>query len=391
MNSELSRCFKSRATRSHLLSPLLQNTELLAEFSEVAQEYAQREINKTSFVLRGDFNGLKDLHAAVVGVVNHVVDDEAADSIVAVRYLGAGSLVHVKCSDMYQCQRITQHRLAFSSIDHTPHQSATVQRVLRTKLYVDAYCTKEQLAIRHTQWQLFHELKREGLKPSFRGEQLYYRPAGTKRAIAHTVTQPATEHQQVAPIEQRCVAQAVVKGTQQQHEQARAEQRVAQPAEEQLYVEQHVLHQAQAVAEQPQPSTSVTAPAVTSPATTSPDGSAEREALATPPVDALAASASAVTATTALASKQAGKQQQREPRQKQSKSSSAMNPATQHTTRPPLRSISNTTPKLPSKGPTNNKGRPVWGARNAPYGSYLSVVKADRTPHMLPSGQVVFY
>jgi hypothetical protein len=63
---------------------------------------------------------------------------------------GDTNLVQVQCDSFHQCEQIISRRKAFSRVDPTPHQSAAVQRLLRNKLYVDNYCTKEQLRIRHS-------------------------------------------------------------------------------------------------------------------------------------------------------------------------------------------------------------------------------------------------
>ena len=403
-NSPFLRFFNSHAKSSQLLRTLLPNDPLLVELEKVTQEYHRRQNNHSSFVLRGNIGAIdEDLPTAIREKVRHVVGNGAADSICGIRYMAA-NLVQVKCTNVYQCQQITRRRLAFSSIDNKPHPSQVVQRVLHTKLYVDTYCTKEQLRIRHSKWPLFQELKDKGLRPYFDGEQLYYHPDGTKRATVHTDNPPTEQHAAISLKQLHNVAQSAVQGAQQQqHEQpvADEQQGVTQLAEERAVelaveqaVEQPLLQRVHAAAETPaqQPPTTIP-PTSPAPASGSHAGPAQREVA--PPAGAPAASASAVTAVTAPASKEAANKQ---PLQKRAKNvrSAVPPPTTQHSTRPPLQSISNTTPRCPSKGPTTaTKSKPAWGARSttrsAPYGSYLSVVKADRIPRMLPSGQVAYY
>jgi hypothetical protein len=84
-----SRCLTSRKNSSQLLDQVLQNPELRAEVEELAREHTRSAINKTSFVLRGDLAipPAEELYTAVYGMVEHLVDDVAADSISRVRYL----------------------------------------------------------------------------------------------------------------------------------------------------------------------------------------------------------------------------------------------------------------------------------------------------------------
>ena len=135
------RCLQSRSPQSHQLRQLLRNKRLLAEVAQVSGESTRRDINQNSFVLRGKLDVRKDnLYEGILGAVEHYVDAAAADSICGVRFLSA-NLVQVKCLDINQCQRIIRRRLAFSSMDNTPHDSAAVRRVLQARLFVDNYCT----------------------------------------------------------------------------------------------------------------------------------------------------------------------------------------------------------------------------------------------------------
>jgi hypothetical protein len=394
-NSTFLRCFQSHAKSSPLLHALLPDGPLLAELEKVVHEHHRRENNHSSFVLRGKIDEQdEDLFTTIRSTVQHVVGHDAADSICGVRFLTT-DLVQVKCINRHQCQRITRRRLAFSSIDTTPHPSAEVRRVLRTKLYVDSYCTKEQLRVRRSKWPLFQELKGKGLRPYFEGEQLYYYPDGTKRVVVHTENPSTAQHAAASPKQLHSVDQpAAVQATQQQQEQPRAEQQggpqsVQERAGVERAVEQPLLQHVEAVAEPPtqQPPASTT-PTTSAPATGPSAGPAEREGPATPaPSGVPAASASAVTAVTAPASK--GVVDQQAPRHNKSKKTrpAVPNPTTQRTARPPLRSISNTAPR-------NASTKPAWGARSPPdppYGAYLSVGKPLRIPHMLPNGQVAFY
>ena len=128
------RCFRWRARKSTLLSPLLQNNRLMGDLAEVVHEYTQRVVNQNSFVLRGEFGErLVDVYPAICNTVQLLVDADAADSISRVRYLN-DNVIQVMCDSTEQCQRITSQRLAFSSIDTTPHPSAAVQRLSRTKM-----------------------------------------------------------------------------------------------------------------------------------------------------------------------------------------------------------------------------------------------------------------
>ena len=165
----------------------------------LTNECTQRVLNETSLVLRGDIRvPLDDLYDTICGIVQHVVDHDAAVSISGVRYL-AGNLVQVRCDDTKQCQRIISRRMAFSSVDTTPHQSATVRRLLRTRLYVDNYCTQEQLQIRGSLWKVFRELKAAGKRPFFVGEVLHYHPEGNKRAVVHSGSSSAPSEEQLLP------------------------------------------------------------------------------------------------------------------------------------------------------------------------------------------------
>jgi hypothetical protein len=206
------RCLTSRKNKSQQLDQVLQNPEIQAEIEELARECTRRTINTNSFVLRGDLAvpPAEELYTAICGLVEHVVDDVAAESIIRVRYLRRRdtNLVQVQCDSSDQCQRITSRRKAFSRVDPTPHQSAAVQRLLRTKLYVDNYCTKDQLRIRHSKWKLFRQLQAKGLHPFFDGEQLYHYPVGSKDPILYT-EQPAaiSEEQLQAPQQQQPLRQ----------------------------------------------------------------------------------------------------------------------------------------------------------------------------------------
>jgi hypothetical protein len=224
-NSAFVRCAQSRSKRSQeLLRPLLQNKRLLAEVVHISDECSRQKINQTSFVLRGRLDVREgDLFEGIMGAVAHYVDKVAADSICQVRFL-ATNIVQVQCMDADQCWRITNQRLAFSSVVKTPHPSAAVRRVLHARLFVDDYCTREQLRIRYSQRTVFQELKAARKRPYFRGEVLYYYPDGTKRAIAHS-----TKSTEVQP----SVAKAAVQedkqhGQQQQQQQQQKQQKQQQ-------------------------------------------------------------------------------------------------------------------------------------------------------------------
>jgi hypothetical protein len=220
-----SRCLTSRKNRSQQLDQVLQNPELRAEIEELARECTRRTINTNSFVLRGDLAvpPSEKLYTTIYGLVEHLVDGVAAESISRVRYLRwrDTNLVQVQCDSSDQCQRITSRRKAFSRVDPTPHRSATVQRLLRTKLYVDNYCTKEQLRIRHNKWKLFRQLQAKGLHPFFDGEQLYHYPVGSKDPILYTEQQAAaiSEEQLQQPQQQQPLQQQPQQRQQQQQQQ----------------------------------------------------------------------------------------------------------------------------------------------------------------------------
>jgi hypothetical protein len=350
------RCLQSRSKLSPQLNRVLQDDQLLAELTEVAHECHLRENNQSCFILRGKLDVHDaDLHSAIRGAVQHVVDDDAANSISEVLRL-ATNLVLVMCDSKRQCWRITSHRRAFSSIDNCAHSSETVQRVLRTKLYVDNYCTKEQLGIRDSLWPVLRELKAAGMRPYFEGELLYYYPTGSKRATVHTA-KPSAEEQHAAR-EQPPVLQRVGQDVQQQ-EQPRAEQAAAQQAVEQQSVEQPSPHHGQP---EQQPTTS--APSLA------------------PQVLADAAAASAVTAP---APEVAVSHQ--EPRQKKTRHEENQ-PVTQRNIRPPFRTISNTAPRF-GTGPTSNPGKrpvqhqPEWGAGARPRS-----MRSGGIPMFLPNGQI---
>jgi hypothetical protein len=75
-----------------------------------------------------------------------------------------------------------------------------VQRLLRNKLYVDQYCTKQQLRIRHSKWELFRQLQAKGLHPVFDGEQVFYRGrACTCLLLAPTTLKEISGHLFGAP------------------------------------------------------------------------------------------------------------------------------------------------------------------------------------------------
>jgi hypothetical protein len=78
---------------------------------------------------------------------------------------------------------------------HTSQQPC--RRLLRTKLYVDNYCTKEQLRIRHSKWGLFRQLQARGMHPFFNGEQVYHYPVGSRDPTLYTEEQAATSEEQL--------------------------------------------------------------------------------------------------------------------------------------------------------------------------------------------------
>jgi hypothetical protein len=151
-------------------------------------------------------------------------------------------------------------------------------------------------------------------------------------------------------------------------------------------------------ADQPQPHATSPVPAAAR--------SAEQAAPAAPTQsEAPAASTLAVTPVRAPAPHKEARSQQQQPVQKKSKKTrSAVSPTTQHITRPPLQSISNTATRYPSTGlkTSARNVKPVWGAHIiGPYlrpawgaqGGALDArqARAGRTPHMLPNGQVEFF
>jgi hypothetical protein len=381
--STFERCLQSRAKSSLQLGRLLQDGQLLAELADVAHECSLREHNQRCFILRGKLDVRDvDLDSAIWGAVQHVVDDDAANSISQVLRL-ATNLILVKCNSKHQCSRITSQRRAFSSIDRTACSSAAAQRVLRTQLYVDNYCTKEQLGIRDSLWQVFRELKATRLRPYFEGELLHYYPAGSKRAIVHKA-ESSTEQQQHAAMEQPLVVQPVVQEVQQQ-EQPRAEQAVARQAVEQQSVEQLVLQRAQ-----PEQQSTTTPPPPAAAATGG--GVAAGAPPATDEPAALPSDAAAASAVTAPAPNEAASHQV--PRQKKTRPAmpSENQASTQRNTRPPFRSITNTAPRF-STGPTTYPGKrfvqrqPDFG----PGARKHDMRRADGCiPTMLPSGQITW-
>ena len=371
INQNFLQCLQSYSSRSPQVEQLLRNAELLGVLSDVTHECTQQAINQSSFLLRGVV-GIRsgDLYTAIRGLVQHLVDDAAAESISEVRQFAARH-VKVQCNSSYQCNRIMQRRMAFSSTDHPLHESAGVQQLLSINLYVDNYCTKEQLRIRHSQKSLFQELKGKGLHPHFRGAQLYYRPAGMHSGHIPYTTTPSPEQHTPVTQEQAHAALPVLHATQQQEAPPMvAEQVAARPAVEQA------VHHAEATAEPHQHQ--ATTPAIP----------------AAPAPEAPAASASPVTRLTAPAPRKEA-HNQHQPLHKgvgtRSKSThSAVNTATHRITRPPLETlritISNTPAKLPSSssGPKANSHsrRPTWGAHSGPY----KPSTAWRIPDMLPNG-----
>jgi hypothetical protein len=78
-----------------------------------------------------------------------------------------------------------------------------VQWLLRDKLYVDKYCSKEQLQIRHSKWDLFRQLQAKGLHPFFNGEQVYHYPVGSRDPTLYTEEQAATSEEQMQQPQQQ--------------------------------------------------------------------------------------------------------------------------------------------------------------------------------------------
>jgi hypothetical protein len=194
-------CSTSRKNRSQLLDQVLQNPKLRAEVEDLAREHTHRTINKTGFVIRGDLAvpPKEELYTTIYLLVQHPLDDVAADSVSRVRCLRRRdtNLVQVQCDSYHQCEQITSRRKAFSPVDSTPHPSAAVRRLLRNKLHVDQYCTKEQLRIRHSKWELFRQVQAKRPHPFFDGEQVYHYPAGSKDPILYTEQQAATSEEQL--------------------------------------------------------------------------------------------------------------------------------------------------------------------------------------------------
>ena len=366
------RCLKSHSKRSPVLRPLLQDTRVLAELAAVSREFCRRETNQSSFVLCGKLHvRSKHLLRAVRGAIQQFVDDEAACSIYEVRRLAA-NIILVKCASRDQRMRITNCRRAFSSAFRSSWGSADVQRVFQARLFVDDYCTQEQLDIRHSMRQVFQELKTARMKPHFRGETLFYNPAGAKCAIAHTGEQSSSEQQLEQPQQPRAHHQAVVLEEQQQQPgQQQLQQLQLQPCAEQAVVQpQHVARQPALHTPIPAATTSARAPSPTP------------QERATPQVAAAAAPSATAPQHQPLAPKEAGHQQIQQ-------THPAVNAAgKQRTTRPPLRTTTNTAPRPPNRATesTKQQQKPVWGGHGG-----VRKAPAGRTPHMLPNGQVVFY
>ena len=375
---------QSRAKRSHGLCPLLHDRRTLTVLAEVSRECSRREINQSSFILRGElYVRGKDLLRTIQRATQHLVDIDAARSIYDVRRINA-NLILVKCDSQFQRLRITDKRKAFSSISSSggAHIPATVQEVLHARLFVDDYCTKEQLQIRHSLWPKFRELKAALMGPYFKGEVLYYTPPGAKRAVRYTKEQPHTAHAEV-----------------QEQPQQQQQQQPQQPQQSQSQTQQPMAEHAMAVVEkaveqpphaakpayQPQPQAKSSAPAVGTSACTS--------ARAPPPTpeEPPASLAEATAAPSTMASQPAPKEtaSQPDPQHKQTRQP-AVNPGKQSTDRPPLRNTTNTTARPPSRSaePTKRSAqpKPVWGAGNGAHKAHVG-----RKPHMLPSGQVVFW
>jgi hypothetical protein len=374
-NKSFLRCLKSLSKRSPQLEQLLHNEGLLDELNEAAYELHRRENNKSSFVLRGKLQvHNKDLHRAIRAAVEHLVDDDAASSIYDVVRLTA-DLVLVKCDSTHQRQRITSYRKAFSRIDTTAHRSPLVRQVLLTKLHVDDYCTRAQLRVRGSQWQLFHQLKGNDEYPNFEGEVLYHRPGGAERHTPYAAI-TSTKQQAAVPaaVVQEHAAKPVPQGAQQQ--QPVVEQVVAQAAAA-LAIQQPVLRHA----EPPhQPRETASATQASGPSARP----AEQEASAAP-----AAETPPVAAVTALATRTEAHNQRHQPLKKLSTTHPAVNPATHRITRPPLETLRITISNTPAKSSSTTRpkanphsGRPVWGAHSGPY----KPSTAWRMPDMLPNG-----
>jgi hypothetical protein len=190
-----SRRLKALSQRSPQLEHLLQNEGLLDELNEAAYELHCRKNNKSSFLLRAKLKvHNKELHSAIhQGAVEHLVDGQLAPSTI-----WFANLALVKWDNKDQRQRITSYRKAFSRIDTTAHRSPLVRQVLLTKpLYVDDNCTRMQLRIRGSQWQLFHQLKGNNEHPLFVGEVLCHHPASAER---HTPYNAITSTKQQAAV-----------------------------------------------------------------------------------------------------------------------------------------------------------------------------------------------
>jgi hypothetical protein len=294
----------------------------------------------------------------------------------------------VKCVNREQRLRITSCRLAFSaafsdSASNNARVSEAGRRVLQARLFVDDYCTQQQLDNRHSQRQVFQELKAAHTRPHFRGDALYYRPPGAHHAIMYMEQSSSEQQQQQQPEQEQ----------QQQHQ-------PTQPAES---AEVQPLHTTMATVQpQPQP-TSPASAAARAVVQHAPAAQAQVEAPAQ--VEASATAAPLVQAVTAPAPcKEVPRSQIQQPLHKMSKkTSSAVSSATQHSARPPLRSISNTAPRDSNTGPTTSARsvKPVWGAHIGPkvrpvWGVQSGALDArqarvGRTPHMLPNGQVEFF
>jgi hypothetical protein len=356
--------FTSCVQASPRLTALLErDRELYNDFKEVADEFSQRISNQKGFVLRGkvDVHG-PELFNAVRGAVQRIVDHAAANAICAVFRLSP-SLILVKCSSKQQRLRITKFRRTFSSVDYYEHDSAAVRQVLRTKLYVDDFCTKQQLGSKSSQWSLFQQLKTTAKRPYFEGDVLYYYPTGSKHAIQHT-SAPTIEPKAAAPDQQQ---------------RSTALEQQERPAA--LTVQQSAALQRKEQMQPGMPTSSISPPASPSqtPAKEVTPAFAPAEPLG--PASQAAAEASAAPTLTAHVSSKAGGTYQQPKHKRQA--AGAQPPKS----RPPFRTITNTAPTFgvgPSSAPHGKRSmsylQPEWGARRKP--------KARLIPMMMPNGEM---
>jgi hypothetical protein len=155
-----------------------------------AHEAMSRLQRMSNLVLRGVLKqpgeNSEDLKRLVAELLKAVVGNNISNHITAVARL-SDSVVRVSFDSFEARQQVAKNSRLFSAADRARMFS------IANKVYTDDDLTPKQQQARRKLWPLFHALKQQGLKPSWRQHIMMYVPDPRGRARPHAANFPGQQ------------------------------------------------------------------------------------------------------------------------------------------------------------------------------------------------------